>query len=157
MTTTATTDRSSTTASTAPPIHRDRRNFRRYNWFGGAMSWVWLLIVLIPIYWIVITSFKTQSNYFATNPLAPPTSPSLENYTLVIQSDFIHYFLNSLIVTVGAVVPAVLMSFMAAFAIVRASDLWFLRGTNSLFLMGLALFLRWLSGGSASDSMLEGA
>src|SRR5699024_293648 len=91
----------------------------RPNWLGGAAGWVWLAIVLIPIYWIVITSFKPQSDYFTTNPFAPPTSPTLDNYRFVIASDFVRYFVNSVIVAVGAVVPAVLFSFMAAFAIVR--------------------------------------
>ena len=45
---------------------------------------------MLPIYWIVITSFKTQSNYFAANPLAPPSQPTLENYRLVIESRLHH-------------------------------------------------------------------
>jgi raffinose/stachyose/melibiose transport system permease protein len=115
------------------------RGARRPNWLGGAAGWLWLLIVIVPIYWIVITSFKTQSNYFLTNPFAPPTEPTLENYQLVIENDFIRYFVNSTIVTLGAVVPAVLVSFMAAYAIVRAGDDRILRLVNSLFLMGLAI------------------
>jgi raffinose/stachyose/melibiose transport system permease protein len=91
----------------------------------------------------VITSLKTQSNYFQTNPFAPPTEPTLDNYKLVIENDFIRYFVNSTIVTLGAVVPAVLVSFMAAYAIVRAAgDMWTLRWMNSLFLMGLAIPLQ---------------
>ncbi|GAB2571666.1 carbohydrate ABC transporter permease [Microlunatus antarcticus] len=111
------------------------------NWFGGALSWVWLLIVLVPIYWIIITSFKQQSDYFSTNPLAPPTAPTLSNYLMVVQSDFPRYFVNSVIVTVGSIVPAVLISFLAAFAIVRGRG-WLLKATNSLFLMGLAIPLQ---------------
>ncbi|HWD45409.1 MAG TPA: carbohydrate ABC transporter permease [Actinomycetota bacterium] len=118
------------------------RGARRPNWLGGAAGWLWLLIVIVPIYWIVITSFKTQSNYFQTNPFAPPTEPTLENYQLVIENDFVRYFVNSAIVTLGAVVPAVLVSFMAAYAIVRAGDWWVLRSANSLFLMGLAIPLQ---------------
>jgi raffinose/stachyose/melibiose transport system permease protein len=119
------------------------RGARRPNWLGGAAGWLWLLIVIVPIYWIVITSFKTQSNYFLTNPFAPPTEPTLENYRLVIENDFIRYFVNSTIVTLGAVVPAVLVSFMAAYAIVRAADdRRVLRWVNSLFLMGLAIPLQ---------------
>lgn len=114
---------------------------RRPNWVGGALSWVWLAIVIVPVYWIVITSFKSQSMYYATNPLVPPSTPTLENYQLVLQSDFVQYFLNSLIVAVGAVVPAVIVSFMAAYAIVRGRG-WFLRTSNSLFLMGLAIPLQ---------------
>ncbi|MEV4640465.1 carbohydrate ABC transporter permease [Actinoplanes sp. NPDC049548] len=119
-----------------------RRSWLRLNWFGGTLGWVWLLIVMVPIYWIVITSFKTQSTYFAQNPLAPPSAPTLENYRLVIESDFARYFLNTVVVTVGAVAPAVLISFMAAYAIVRGSGQRFLRWTNSLFLMGLAIPLQ---------------
>jgi raffinose/stachyose/melibiose transport system permease protein len=116
---------------------------QRPNWLGGAAGWLWLLIVILPIYWIVITSFKTQSNYFLTNPFAPPTEPTLDNYKLVIENDFIRYFLNSTIVTLGAVVPAVLVSFMAAYAIVRAAGAMpTLRWMNSLFLMGLAIPLQ---------------
>jgi raffinose/stachyose/melibiose transport system permease protein len=118
------------------------RGARRPNWLGGAAGWLWLLIVIVPIYWIVITSFKTQSNYFLTNPFAPPSEPTLANYQLVIEADFIRYFVNSAIVTLGAVVPAVLVSFMAAYAIVRAGDWWLLRSVNSLFLMGLAIPLQ---------------
>jgi raffinose/stachyose/melibiose transport system permease protein len=121
---------------------RSRRVRRRPNWLGAAAGWLWLLIVLLPIYWIVITSFKTQSNYFAMNPLAPPSKPTLDNYKLVIHSHFIRYFINSVIITLGAVVPAVLVSFMAAYAVVRAGDRWVLRSINSLFLMGLAIPLQ---------------
>jgi len=113
-----------------------------YNWIGGALSWVWLAIVIVPIYWVVITSFKSQSNYYLSNPMAPPTDPTLDNYRLVIESDFPLYFLNSLIVAIGAVVPAVLFSFMAAYAIIRATGNRFLRSVNSLFLMGLAIPLQ---------------
>jgi raffinose/stachyose/melibiose transport system permease protein len=121
---------------------RGRGARRRPNWLGGAAGWLWLLIIIVPIYWIVITSFKTQSNYFTMNPLAPPTEPTLDNYQVVIEADFARYFINSVIVTLGAVVPAVLISFMAAYAIVRAGDRWLLRSANSLFLMGLAIPLQ---------------
>ncbi|GII55888.1 ABC transporter permease [Planotetraspora thailandica] len=114
----------------------------RPNWLGGLVSLLWLAVVIIPIYWIVITSFKAQSSYYATNPLAPPTEPTLANYRMVIESDFPLYFLNSLIVTIGAVVPAVAFSFMAAYAVVRGGTGRFLRGVNSLFLMGLAIPLQ---------------
>lgn len=124
------------------PRHERRTVARHWNWLGGVTGWLWLVIVVVPIYWIVITSFKTQSNYYATNPLVPPGEPTLASYRLVIESDFAQYFVNSLIVTVGAVIPAVTVSFMAAFAIVRGGSGRFLRSVNSLFLMGLAIPLQ---------------
>ena len=115
------------------------RQLRQANWLGGLAGWVWLAIVIIPIYWIVITSFKSQDTYFSGNPMAPPTSPTLENYQFVFQSGFTRYFLNSVIVTIGAIVPAVVLSFMASYAIVRAASNRLLQFFNGVFLMGLAI------------------
>jgi len=127
-----------------PPVRANRRKIlggERPNWLGALISILWLAVVLIPIYWIVITSLKQQANYFTSNPLAPPSSFDLSNYQLVFQNDFARYFANSVIVAVGTLIPAVGVSFMAAYAIVRGSG-WFLRGVNSLFLMGLAIPLQ---------------
>lgn len=130
-------------AAEAPDrVHSGRpRSLRQWNWPGGLAGWIWLGIVIIPIYWILITSFKTSATYFSANPLKPPTDLTFENYKLVIQEHFIRYFFNSLVVTLGAVVPAVLVSFMAAYAIVRGSGR-FLWSCNALFLAGLAIPLQ---------------
>ena len=126
----------------SPPPGARMRHLRGMNWLGGLSGWIWLVIVMVPIYWIVVTSFKTQENYFITNPMVPPSEPTLDNYRLVVESDFPRYFLNSVIVTLGAVVPAVLISFMAAYAIVRGGGRKFLMGVNGMFLMGLAIPLQ---------------
>lgn len=122
--------------------HRPGPTARRRNWPGGLAGWLWLAVVVVPLYWILITSLKAQSNYYASNPLVPPSDPTLANYELVIESDFISYFVNSVVVTAGAVVPAVAVSFMAAYAIVRGWRRRFLRVVNGLFLMGLAIPLQ---------------
>ena len=132
----------------APAHHApsQRRNpagkLLKFNWIGGTLGWVWLFIVMVPIYWIVITSFKTQANYFITNTFAPPKDPTFENYKTVFENDIVRYFTNSVIVTVGAVVPAVIISFMAAYAVVRGAGIRWLRLTNSMFLLGLAIPLQ---------------
>ena len=73
--------------------------------------------------------------------MMPPAEPTLDNYKLVLENDFARYFANSVIVTVGSVVPALLVSFMAAYAIVRGKSR-FLGWTNNLFLLGLAIPLQ---------------
>jgi raffinose/stachyose/melibiose transport system permease protein len=130
------------TVSAAAPRSLTARHLRQMNWTGGAFGWVWLFIVMLPIYWVVITSFKTQSNYFVTNTFAPPTEPTLANYRTVVENQFVRYFLNSVIVSVGAVVPAVAISFMAAYGIVRGAGSRLLRSMNSMFLLGLAIPLQ---------------
>jgi raffinose/stachyose/melibiose transport system permease protein len=140
-----------TTTSTRPQHHaapvRVRQHHagpahHRRNWLGNLAAWLWLAVVVIPLYWILITSLKAQSGYYASNPLAPPANPTLDNYQFVLQSDFVTYFVNTVVVTAGAVVPAVTVSFMAAYAIVRGWSSRFLRTVNGLFLMGLAIPLQ---------------
>jgi raffinose/stachyose/melibiose transport system permease protein len=105
---------------------------------GGLGGWLWLAIIIIPIYYVVITSFKNQAGFFTSNPMLPATEPTLDNYKLVLDNNFVRYFTNSLIVTLGTVLPALLVSFMAAYAIVRGRSR-FLTMTNNLFLLGLAI------------------
>jgi raffinose/stachyose/melibiose transport system permease protein len=122
--------------------HRANRAAQRPNWLGGLAGWLWLAIIIIPIYWGLITSFKLQSNYYASNPLVPPGDPTLANYQFVLESGFVTYFVNSVVTTGAAVVVSVVCSFMAAYAIVRGWQLKFLRLANGLFLMGLAIPLQ---------------
>jgi raffinose/stachyose/melibiose transport system permease protein len=138
MASTVTTGATSTQRPASQPGER-ARHLRQMNWLGGLAGWIWLAIVIIPIYWIVITSFKSQDTYFSDNPMAPPTSPTLENYRLVIESNFPHYFVNSVIITLGAVVPALVISFMASYGIVRGASNRLLQFINGMFLMGLAI------------------
>ena len=142
MTTTLTKTRRPQKVTQHESPRRSRPATRRRNWLGGLAGWLWLVVVAVPLYWTLITSFKARSRYYASNPLVPSTDPTLENYRLVIESDFLQYFLNSVVVTVGAVVPAVAVSFMAAYAIVRGWRMRVLRAMNGLFLMGLAIPLQ---------------
>lgn len=110
----------------------------RPNLLGAAGGWLWLALIILPIYYILLTSLKDQSEFFSSNPLLPPSAPTLDNYALVLRSGFARYFLNSVVVTVGSVLPAVLVSFMAAYAIARGRG-WFLSLSNRIFLLGLAV------------------
>ncbi|MGN8025312.1 carbohydrate ABC transporter permease [Microbacterium sp. 22242] len=136
-----------TTTTVILPKEADRRRARRRtangrpNVLGGLAGWIWLAIIIVPVYYIVVTSLKKQSDYVGRNPLALPANPTLDNYAAVLQADFAQYFLNSVLVTVGAVVPILILSFMAAYAIVRGRGR-FLRLVNTTFLMGLAIPLQ---------------
>jgi raffinose/stachyose/melibiose transport system permease protein len=129
------------TPVTAPPrvsSARRRRVKGGRNYLGGFFAWVWLAIIIIPIYYVVVTTFKDQGAYFTQNPLALPDPPTLAAYQDVIEADIGRYFLNSVIVTIGAVIPLVLFSFLASYAIVRG-DSRLLRFSRTLFLLGLAI------------------
>jgi raffinose/stachyose/melibiose transport system permease protein len=125
-------------AETRPRPSRKGPGRQRPNFLGGLGGWLWLAIIILPIYYVVMTSLKNQAGFFTSNPMAPPAEPTLANFQLVLENDFARYFANSLIVTVGTVLPALFVSFMAAYAIVRGKGR-FLTFTNSLFLLGLAI------------------
>jgi raffinose/stachyose/melibiose transport system permease protein len=131
------------TQRVAPPSPQHTpRGWARRNWLAGLAGWFWLAVVLIPLYWIVITSFKASSDYYQQNAFAPPTNPTLDNYRLVLQNDFLHYFVNSVVVAVGTTVPTVVLALMAAYAIVRGAHSKLLKRIHSLFLLGLAIPLQ---------------
>jgi raffinose/stachyose/melibiose transport system permease protein len=131
------------TAEPAQPPARPKRrkSFRRPNLLGGLAGWIWLAIIIVPLYYVLITSMKNQADYFTTNPLLPAGNPTLDNYALVLQNDFVLYFVNSLLVTVGSVVPAVIVSFMAAYGVTRGTTR-VVGGINTLFLLGLSIPLQ---------------
>jgi raffinose/stachyose/melibiose transport system permease protein len=131
------------TPVTAPPTTTyARRPVKGHrNYLGGLLAWVWLAIIILPVYYVVITSFKDQGAYFTENPLAPPSPPTFAAYQEVWEAGIGRYFLNSVIVTVGAVIPLVLFSFLASYAIVRG-DSRLLRFSRTLFLLGLAIPLQ---------------
>ncbi|WP_234047966.1 ABC transporter permease [Streptomyces liliifuscus] len=111
---------------------------------GGVL---WLVVVLVPGYWVVVTSLRTREGLFYSNPLALSTSPTLENYRLVLDSAFTHYLLNSTLVTVGAMLLTLVVSFLAAYAYAYAYAIVCgasraLRWAFSVFLLGLAIPLQ---------------
>jgi raffinose/stachyose/melibiose transport system permease protein len=116
---------------------------QRPNVLGGLAATLWLIFAIVPVYYVVITSFKTQKGFFSENALLPPSHPTLDNYGLVLASGFTTYFLNSVIVTIGTVVLTVAFALGAAYAIVRGSrsNPW-LRRAFSFILVGLAIPLQ---------------
>ena len=120
---------------------RPPRSLRRRNLLGAVGGYVWLAIIVLPIYYIVITSLRPQDGFYSSNQLLPPTRPTLDQYALVLQSDFFLYLFNSAVVTALSVAVTVLISLGAAYAIVRA-DTRFTRWGFSVLLLGLAVPLQ---------------
>ncbi|MCP2241995.1 carbohydrate ABC transporter permease [Lentzea aerocolonigenes] len=113
----------------------------RPNIVGGLGGFLWLIVILVPVYYVVVTSLRSQAGFFDGNPLAPPANPTLDNYKLVLDNDFASYFANSVVVTLATVVVTVAVSLMAAYVVVRRTD----RAaaiTYKLFLLGLAIPLQ---------------
>ncbi|MBF8185705.1 carbohydrate ABC transporter permease [Nonomuraea sp. K274] len=115
-----------------------RRVRRLPNIGAGIGGFVWLAVIIVPIYYVVISSLRGQAGFFSGNPLAIPDHVSLDKYALVLQSGFGRYFLNSVVITVASVVVTVALSLMAAYAVVRGEGR-IARMSFSAFLLGLAI------------------
>lgn len=113
----------------------------RPNILGGLFGWIWLAVIILPIYYILLTSLRRQSAFFSENPLLPPAEPTLESYVTVLENEFLMYFMNSVIVTVVTVAVVLVICVMAAYYIVR-SRTRFAGRAFSLILLGLAIPLQ---------------
>ena len=109
---------------------------------AGSTTLLWTAIVVVPVYWLVVTSLRSRTDFTADSPLALPGHPTLANYRTVLDSDFTTYLLNSVVVTTGTVVLTVAVALMAAFAIVRNAGSRLSRLSFRLFLLGLAIPLQ---------------
>lgn len=78
---------------------------------------VYAVFALFPLVWMLILSFKADTEMFTTTFIFHPT---LNNYTEVLmKSDYFRYMLDSLIVSGGAVIVSVLAGVPAAYALAR--------------------------------------
>ena len=57
---------------------------KQYNILGGFLGWMWFALIVIPIYYIVVTSLRDQSEIYSENPLSLP-----QHYTFAACSPMI--------------------------------------------------------------------
>ncbi len=80
------------------------------------LGWAVGLILFFPIGWMVLTSFKTEIEAFATPPSIFFT-PTLENYVAVnSRIDYVHYALNSVYIAFGSTLLCLIIGGMAAYS-----------------------------------------
>lgn len=96
------------------------------------------LIVLVPIFWFILSSFKDIIDLSARPPIIFPTRWAVENYSQAFQMyDYMRYFMNSVFVTVVATMLTLLINSMAAFAFAKYN----FRGRDGLFVLTLAMIM----------------
>ena len=102
------------------------------------LSLAWLAITVYPIYTIAIASIENTQNYFSNQSLLVPAGVTGANYARTFENGILHYFLNSVIVTLACMVGVLAVSLPLAYAIAR------LRGAYTtvvfrVLLLGLAV------------------
>ena len=81
---------------------------------------VFLLFTIFPFYWMLCTSFKAEGSILQKTIEYFPVQFTLDNYAMMFESmGFDHYFLNSLLVSIGTTILIMIMSATGGYALAR--------------------------------------
>ena len=122
------------------------------SWVADAPRFVILLVLavgfLAPIYWMVSTSFKPESDAIATPIQWFPAHPTLENYSEIINSPdgkLLRWTLNSVLVALAFTFVHLTLCVLTAFPLARMKfrgrELWFWIILSSLMVPGIVTLI----------------
>ncbi|WP_421849171.1 carbohydrate ABC transporter permease [Marinomonas sp.] len=82
----------------------------------GLFAWTVALVLFFPIFWMFITSFKTELQAISV----PPSlffEPTLDNFRIIQErSDYIHHAWNSVVTSFGSTIIALVIAIPAAYS-----------------------------------------
>jgi|TARA_B100000700_G_scaffold267573_3_gene307505 sorbitol/mannitol transport system permease protein len=108
---------SSVPSASAAPLERSALTSALLNrrlWLG-VLGWTLALVIFFPIFWMIVTGFKTEAEAIADPSLI--FSPTLENYAEVqSRAGYAKFALNSVVVAFGSTLLALLIAIPAAYS-----------------------------------------
>ncbi len=94
----------------------DKQKQRLIERWLNVAAWFVALLFFFPIFWLFLTSFKTELQAIAVPPLLF-FEPTLENFTLIQErTDYTGYALSSVITSFGGTALALLIAIPSAYA-----------------------------------------
>ncbi|MBT6298016.1 MAG: carbohydrate ABC transporter permease [Rhodobacteraceae bacterium] len=88
-------------------------------------AWTIGLIIFFPIFWTILTSFKTEAQAINDPPLFFTFDWTLENYAIVQErSDYMKFLWNSVIIAGGSTVIGILVAIPAAWSMAFVPSKW---------------------------------
>lgn len=125
----------------APRVHTPLRSVGSKLVYGILYALLILAAVvqILPLVWLLFFSLKNNQEVFNLPPFALPTHPKWENYANVwSQGNIERYFLNSVWITIAAVLLTILLASFVTFAITRMR--WKLSSAVlGLFMVGMMI------------------
>ncbi|GAA4805419.1 carbohydrate ABC transporter permease [Actinomycetospora chlora] len=112
--TTDTEERAPETAGGATEPRRQKRSAA--NVWLGVIAWIVGIAFFFPVFWMVLTSFKQETDAYTTTPKII-FEPTLEQYEGVFSAGVGPYLVNSVIATVFSTLFVLLLGIPAAFAV----------------------------------------
>lgn len=96
------------------------------------------VIVLFPIYWMLVSSVKSQEEILLEVPTLWPREFHFENYVNVFnRMNFAHYYFNTIVMTAGILLSQILTGIFAAYGFSKGH----FRGKELLFLVVLGALM----------------
>ncbi|MFD4724884.1 carbohydrate ABC transporter permease [Streptomyces seoulensis] len=109
------------TGPAVPPGPRARRRSDGsvLNVFSHGVLVIWAVMVVLPLVWAVMTSFKDDSAIFGS-PWALPDKLHFDNWSRAwSQAHMSDYFLNTVLVVGGSLIGTLVLGSMAAYVLAR--------------------------------------
>ncbi len=89
----------------------------RRKWTFTVIAWIIALLIFFPILWTFLTSFKTEGEAVSVPPSFLFFHWTTENYAEVWdRSNYVLYFYNSVVISVGSTIIGLIISVPAAWA-----------------------------------------
>ncbi|MET9558289.1 carbohydrate ABC transporter permease [Streptomyces sp. NPDC006645] len=111
-------DRAPVTKVNAPPV-KDKREGTVLNVFSHGVLVIWALLVVLPLLWAVMSSFKDDNSIFSS-PWALPDKLHFENWSRAwSQAHMSDYFFNTIVVVGGSLIGTLVLGSMAAYVLAR--------------------------------------
>ena len=107
--------------TSTPRLTSMRRTRRRTSTLALVVLIAFSIVMLIPIYYLIVTTFKTTAEA-AANPMGLPSSFDLTVYAdAFVRMDYPRAFLNTFIITLGSVIGVIAFASMAGYSLNRKS------------------------------------
>lgn len=96
------------------------------------------ICVMFPLYWMIVSSFKSQEEILLLKPTLWPREWHPENYINVFKrANFAKYYYNTIIMTAGILISQIVTGTLAAYGFSKGK----FRGQNALFLFVLGALM----------------
>ncbi|MFD4898962.1 carbohydrate ABC transporter permease [Streptomyces sp. NPDC058411] len=112
--------RSPVTKTVAPAVEPAKSSEGKVlNVFSHGVLVIWAVLVVMPLLWAVMSSFKTDDSILST-PWSLPDKLHFENWSRAWnQAHMSDYFLNTILVVGGSLIGTLLLGSMAAYVLAR--------------------------------------
>jgi N,N'-diacetylchitobiose transport system permease protein len=112
--------RGSVKPASAPGSRAVGRRRRTGTVIANAVAVIFAVVTAFPAYWMINTAFKPPTEVLTFTPHFLPEHPTLKNFTSAVEAPgFLTDLRNSLIITVSAVLAALVVGFLGALAVAR--------------------------------------